>query len=135
MRLEKVVELRDGVKVTVRELTPKILRNLLSQAENVRELSFRELLAERISEVVGLLGDCLELKGENWENLSFSEIETVINAFKEVNKAFFGLMSLSAILTGAREELSTLSEKLKKPASYSQKEDTGNAGTTAGPSS
>jgi len=133
MRLEKVVELRDGVKVTVRELTPKILRNLLvGLPQEELEKQIADFFIHGLEEVISLLGDCIEIEGVSVQELSFSEIEKVWEAFREVNRSFFALLTLTGAISELTFQPKTQSEILKNSASASRKKDLPTSGTTAG---
>lgn len=92
MRLEKKVPIRD-FQVTVRELTPRVVRNILAQLpteEELKTMSVMEYVQKFALDLLNLLGDCIELpNGTTPEDLAFSEIEEIMKAFTEVNQAFF----------------------------------------------
>jgi len=93
MRLERRIEL-DGIgQVVVRELTPRIVRNLLSQIpdeEELKNMTLLEYAKKFMLDFFEFLGDCIELpNGYTYQDLSYSAIEKIMQAFSEVNEAFF----------------------------------------------
>jgi len=92
MRHSKTIELSDGRLATVQELRVKDARRLFA---NMTGVSMPDLLGDKFPEVVGLLGDCLQLPdGEDFDDFSLGDAKAVIDAFSEVNKDFFTLMGL-----------------------------------------
>ena len=98
MRLQKVIRLDDKRSVTINELRVREARHLMAQAKNLEQLEIRMLLSERFDEVASLLGDCVQCpKGETLDDLSFSEVQTIKDAFLEVNAAFLDLLGLASL--------------------------------------
>lgn len=98
MRLQKVIRLDDKRSVTLNELRVKDARHLMAQAKNLEQLEIRMLLSERFDEVASLLGDCVQCpKGETLDDLSFSEVQALKDAFLEVNAAFLDLLGLASL--------------------------------------
>lgn len=98
MRNIKNIKLDDNRSVTLLELRVRDVRRAMGEAKNLENISIDELIGERFNEVAHLLGDCVQLpEGETLEDLTFSEITAIKNAFIEVNTAFLDLMGLAGL--------------------------------------
>lgn len=96
MRLQQQVPLGGTRFVNVQELHVRTGRNLLSQAKKLDQIDVQSLLVDQFDELVGLLGDCVEMpKGETLDDLTFSEVALVKDALLEVNAAFLELMGMA----------------------------------------
>jgi len=100
MRLSKTIPLDEAETTrtaTVRELTPIIVRNMVTQGEAAAAQMLEDLVKGNFAGLLGALGDCVELSADvgGPDGLSYSEIELIKTAFMEVNRAFFGLAAAS----------------------------------------
>ena len=113
MRNSKVVELDDKRKVTLRELRVQDVRNALAEEEKLKALDFSSLIKDetQLADLMNLLGDCVELSPEAMvADLSFSELEEIGGAFRELNAPFFRMLGLiGIILPGAAQPTSASS--------------------------
>jgi len=92
MRHSKTIELSEGRLATVQELRVKDARRLFA---NMTGISVPDLLGDKFPEVVGLLGDCVQLPdGEDFDDFSLGDAKAVIDAFGEVNRDFLGLVGM-----------------------------------------
>lgn len=112
MRNTKVIPLGDNREVIIRELRPKDVRMLLqSMMDNLEAVTMRDMVTAKFPEVCRNLEDCVfPPSGETLEDLSFSEIEVVIEGFKEVNQSFFNLL-------GPINGLQSLMPSISQPSS------------------
>lgn len=100
MRLRKIVKLDDTRSVALNELRVRDARQFMAQAKNFESVEIKTLLTERFDEVADLLGDCLIMpKGENLDDLSFSEVQLIKAALLEINAAFLDLLGLTGLLS------------------------------------
>lgn len=114
MRQQKTVPLGDGRVALVKEVTVKITRVVMSQADALKQLSITALLTNHFDELAALLGDCVEMpQGETLEDLTGSELIQVKNALQEVNADFLDLLGLAVPAPGKPE--STHSTELASP--------------------
>lgn len=102
MRLTKTLQLAAGA-VTVNELTVAHVRTIVNDTKKFGTLDIRALLLDRFDEAVALFGDTLVFTGDaKLDDVSFSELAEIKQAFMEVNAAFLdmmGLADLMAVLT------------------------------------
>jgi hypothetical protein len=97
MRLQKVIPLDNTRAVLLKELTVKIGRRILAQADNLNTADVKALLTDRFDEMVAMMGDCVVMpEGETIDDLAFSEVADVIEGLMEVNENFLGLLGLAA---------------------------------------
>ena len=100
MRNTKTITLSDDCTVVIRELTPNIVRNGLLAGISAGDVTFQTLIGDRYDELLGVLGDSIEVQSSGAEegnssafgDLSFSEVTTVKEAFMEINEPFFALV-------------------------------------------
>lgn len=129
MRTLKTVPLGNDKSVLVSELRVRDARNIMTKAKALQEADIKSLLTERFDELVDLLGDCIQLPAEMaFDDLSFSELESVKDALMEVNQAFLNLVGMTGLLE-------TLSPPLTEAAPSLLNEDTRESQTTDGSSS
>jgi hypothetical protein len=94
----------------------------MAQEKALEAMDVRALLADQFHEIGSLLGDCIVMpEGEKLDDLSFSEVNDVIEGLLEVNAAFLDLLGLAGL-----ENLlpKTPSPTSTEPASSSSSADT-----------
>ncbi|WAR42936.1 hypothetical protein [Methylomonas rapida] len=92
MRHSKTIELSEGRLATVQELRVKDARRLIA---NLTGVGLPDMLGDKFPEVVGLLGDCVQLpEGEDFDDFSLGDAKTIIDTFTEVNRDFFAMVGL-----------------------------------------
>lgn len=97
MRKEKLVDLGSR-KVVVKELTVKGLRNFLDNAEKMGDVPLKDILhGENYNKLCQLFLSCTDLKTDELEDLSISEIKALGKAIAEVNGDFFGLLKILGV--------------------------------------
>jgi hypothetical protein len=133
MRKQKTLKLRDDLSVTVLELTPRDIKNALGLTQKGGELDFEKLLTQDWDDAIAKLAGVIQADPGSLEDLSFSEIADVKDAFMEVNAAFFDLLGSLGLKLGAVGLSSSVVST--EPASYSLSEDTQASSATAGASS
>lgn len=107
MRLTKSVTLGQKRTATVRELRVRDVQNVFAQLEELQTVTIQEIVAHRLHELIGLLDDCIEQpKGEDLEDLTFSEIEAIREAFMEINAPFFRVSGLRHLINMTLKSLS-----------------------------
>jgi hypothetical protein len=95
MRLHKVIPLDNTRSVLLKELHVRTARLILAQAKELKETDVKTLLTDRFDEIVALAGDCVSMpEGETIDDLTFSEVEEVIDGLMETNAAFLRLLGL-----------------------------------------
>jgi hypothetical protein len=102
MRIEKTVDL-GSMQVRVKEITVGELRNLLAQ--DVAGFNAMEWVAGRAALPPDLVGAFTDLTPEMIPKLTFSEMQTIIEAVKEVNAAFFFVIEKLGMLAGFIQEI------------------------------
>ena len=128
MRQERRIELNDAREVVVRELTHRhVVALIQGMPEDLADRPLRSLLTDDLAQVVGLLGDCIEVQGGDWRDLGFSAITSIWETFRELNAPFFELMR--AAMPWMEPEWSSLSTLFAPPSSN---EGTPEPGTMAG---
>ncbi|WP_367154646.1 hypothetical protein [Methylomonas sp. HYX-M1] len=96
MRHSKTIELSDGRLAIVHELRVKDARRLIA---NLTGVGLPDMLGDKFPEVVGLLGDCVQLPaGEDFDEFGLGDARAVVDAFREVNKDFFKLMGMEHLI-------------------------------------
>ena len=108
MRREKIIDL-GHLTVRVKELTVGELRNLLKNEDLVIDIpEFLRGNSGLPPEIVEVFCD---LKREQIEALTFSEVKAIINGIKEVNSDFFDVIEMlgtfAGMLEGARHRKSS----------------------------
>jgi len=133
MRLSKTVDLGEGRTAVVHEMQVQFVRNLLINIKGeLAELQIEELLGERFTELISLSSELIELPGnESIDNLAFSELKAIWEAFKEVNAAFF---DLTGLVTGLISNMNALQPISTKAAASSSNADMPASAATAGAS-
>lgn len=99
-RLQKVVELRPDLIVTVLELRPIDLRAFLSYTGKVSGADLQELILSDWENILHHIGGIIRADVGNLTDISFSEILQLIDVVLEVNQSFFALMGT----LGAKQE-------------------------------
>lgn len=104
---EKIVKLDNDRTVKVKELR---FKDAIKVASNFEELfsdfSVKDLVGEKFEIFKDLISGIVEFpEGEELEDLYFSELEKVLNAFKDVNESFLGLIKYVGL--GGQETIST----------------------------
>jgi|WetSurMetagenome_2_1015567.scaffolds.fasta_scaffold83266_1 hypothetical protein len=95
MRLIKTIFLDNQRAATVKELRVKDMRKLLAGFNGLTTISLTDLLGDRYEEVKGLIEPFFDLPdGEVLDDLTGSEIQLLIDGFKEVNADFLALAGL-----------------------------------------
>jgi len=112
MRLERVVYL-GHMEVRVKEITVGELRNLLAQ--DLGEFNAMEWLAGRTALPANLLQAFTDLSAEKIPTLTFSELQTIIEAVREVNTAFFFVIENMGLLAGFIREMRAAGSKESPP--------------------
>jgi hypothetical protein len=133
MRKQKTIALSDTAKVTLMELRPRDIKHTLGMMQGGADLDFEKLLTENWDDALAKLQGVIQADGIELEDLSFSEIAEVKDAFMEVNAAFFGLLSglgLNLAAVGASSNMPSIA-----PASSSSSAGTETSSATAGASS
>lgn len=102
MRIEKTVDL-GTMQVRVKEITVGELRNLLSQ--DVIGFNAMDWVAGRATLPQDLVGAFTDLTHEMIPKLTFSEMQTIIEAVNEVNAAFFFVIEKMGMLAGFIQEM------------------------------
>lgn len=98
MRRQTLLYLDDNRSVIVKELHVRTARNIIEQAEKLAQVEIIDLFAKRFSEVLELLGDCVEMPtGETLDDLTGSELIEVKEALLKVNAGFLDLLGLVAV--------------------------------------
>lgn len=102
MRFEQLVELQDGRKVILRELRVGDVHKAIGQSGSVLAGVSVASLADpaRLKSLLEVLGDCVDMAECPVESLSFSEIQFLIQEFREVNSAFFGMLAMAGVDLG-----------------------------------
>lgn len=105
MRLEKTIELRDGVKVTVRELTIRDVLLLCPVFEG--EAPLRQRLLSNFDLVRKVIASTTE-PSQDIESLGATDVSRVLEGFFQVNHDFFfnsqAMMFLMALAAEGEEE-------------------------------
>ncbi|MCF7964216.1 MAG: hypothetical protein K9L79_01615 [Methylobacter tundripaludum] len=97
MRRQTLLYLDDNRSVIVKELHVRTARNMMEQAEKLAQVDIIDLLTNRFSEVLDLLGDCVQMPpNETLDDLTGSELIEVKEALLEVNASFLDLLGLVA---------------------------------------
>jgi hypothetical protein len=133
MRKQKTIKLSNSAAVTVLELRPRDIKHALGLTQGGANLDFEKLLTEDWDDAVAKLGGVIQADGIELEDLSFSEIGEVKEAFMEVNAAFFDLiqgLGLNLAVAGLRSNATLIA-----PASALSSEATETSSTTVGASS
>jgi hypothetical protein len=133
MRKQKTLKLRDDLSVTVLELTPRDIKNALGLTQKGGEIDFERLLTQDWDDAIAKLAGVIQADQGSLEDLSFSEIAEVKDAFMEVNAAFFDLLGSLGLKLGAVGLSSN--EPSTAPASPSLSEGTETSSATDGSSS
>jgi hypothetical protein len=99
MRLTKNVTLGPKRTATLRELRVGDVQNVFAQLQDIQTITIAELATTRLHDVVGLIGDCVECPpGETIEDLTFSEVAQLYQAFMELNAPFLRLFPVNELL-------------------------------------
>ena len=117
MRNEKIITLDENRTITVQELRVKDVRQLLSGFTDLDKLDMASLLGERFGGISKLIEPFIEFpEGETIDDLSGSELQQVIDGFKQVNIPFLILAGLerahsTPLTAGEKPEAKTLTER------------------------
>jgi hypothetical protein len=133
MRKQKTIALSETARVTVLELRTRDIKHALGLMQGGVNLDFEKLLTENWDDAFAKLQGVIQPDGIELEDLSFSEIAEVKEAFMEVNAAFFGLLQglgLNLAVAGLRSNAAST-----VPVSASLSEATETSSTTDGASS
>jgi hypothetical protein len=132
MRKQKTLKLRDDLSVTVLELRPRDIKHALSLMQD-GDVDFEKLLKENWDDAIEKLSGVVREDQCDLEELSFSELAEVKEAFMEVNAAFFDLLGGLGLKLAAIGPVSNVASIAL--ASRSSSEDTAASSTTGGDSS
>jgi len=90
MRNSKIIKIGDN-EITIKELRIKDIFGFFNSGQ-MQESSMLELIKSTLSEIS-------DITIEQFDDMSFSEINQLIEGFKEVNKDFFALLSVPEVKT------------------------------------
>ncbi len=90
MQQSKIITLDEanGVTVTVREFKVKAIKELVANAQGIENLPVMDLLTSKFAQLSTFLKPYVETDIP-FDELTFSEIETIVDGLKEVNQSFF----------------------------------------------
>lgn len=129
MRHSKTIPLDENRAISVHELRVKDVRTLLAGFNDISKVDVTQVIGERFAEISGLVEPLLTFPaGESLDDLTGSELEAVIEAFKEVNQPFL-------TLAGLGPAMAILSSGSTSPVASSSNADMATSSTTAGNSS
>ena len=112
MRNANIIMLDENRVVTVQELRVKDVRQLLSGFTDLDKLDMAALLGKRFGEISKLIEPFIEFpEGETIDDLSGSELQQVIDGFKQVNIPFLILAGLERVTAEPKPEPQTLTER------------------------
>ncbi len=104
MRKEKLIDVGEK-KVIVKELRVKDIRNLFENSEKLKEVALKDLLkGENYNQICHLFSCCTDLKPEEIEELSVSEIKEIAKAIMEINSDFFDLLKVLGVAATMTEK-------------------------------
>jgi hypothetical protein len=99
MRNSTFVKLDDNRIVTIQELRVKDVRQLLSGFTDLDKIDVAQLLGNRFAEISSLLEPFIGFpENETIEDLSGSELQEVINGFKQVNIPFLIMAGIATAM-------------------------------------
>jgi hypothetical protein len=133
MRKQKTLKLNDDITVTVLELRPRDLKHAIGLIQGGGDFDFQKLITEDWDDALAKLSGVIRADQGSLEDLSFSEIEEVRDAFVEVNTSFLDLlnkMGLNIGWAGPNSSAGSIG-----PASPLSSEDMPDASITVGVSS
>ena len=112
MRNSKTINLDENRVITVQELRVKDVRQLISGFTDLDKLNVNALLGLRFAEIAALVKPFMTFpEGESIDDLTGSELQLVIEGFKQVNSPFLILAGLepapSAPLRAGEEKIET----------------------------
>lgn len=122
MQLRKVVPVENGT-VTVRELRVKDVRSLMADAGRFSDMDVKELFLDRLDEAAAFLSPLLDLDGVLLEDLTFTELLAVKDAFMEVNHSFLAITGLAAAFGIGPAAMDSPLPNLTEPQSSLSSED------------
>ena len=96
---KKIVKL-DRLKVTINEMRLRNVVEVLANIEDILgkgDLSISDLVTEKFDLVKDLLKDVVTIEGGEIDDLTFSEIDSLIPVFKEVNESFLDKLALMGL--------------------------------------
>lgn len=96
MRKQKTIKI-DEKEITVRELRVKDIRDIIEQGDKIVSGGL-----EQIEEILPLATD---LTLSQIEDMAPSELQTIWNAFREVNAAFFDLAAKTGIAEALKSSI------------------------------
>lgn len=133
MRKQKTLKLNDEITVTVLELRPRDLKHAIGLMQSGGDFDFRKLITENWDDALAKLSGVIRADRGALEDLSFSEIKEVRDAFVEVNTSFLDLLNKLGLNIGWAGPNSNAGST--GPASPSSSAGTQDAAITAGVSS
>ena len=96
MRNSTVIMLDDNRRVEVQELRVKDIRKIISGFTDLDKIDVMALLGPRFAEIAGLIEPFIAFpEGEGIDDLTGSELQLVIDGFKQVNIPFLILAGLA----------------------------------------
>lgn len=99
-RLDKMVQIGD-FNVLVKEITVSQMREIYAGViEDFGNIDLADLLSQPLDEMLKRLAPYIQVIGDdaNMEDMTFSELEKLYVAFKEVNASFFKVVPIDEIL-------------------------------------
>ena len=101
----------DDFKVTIKEITPRDARNLISNVKEVFDnpnIDVMNFIQDKYDLVVDLTKSFIVMpEGKSPDELAFSDIDKIVEEFKKVNKSFLDKMVWMAVLPATPEEIKT----------------------------
>lgn len=96
MRKQKTIKI-DSMEITARELRVKDIRNIIEQGD--------KLVSGGLDQIEKILPLATDLTLSQIEDMAPSELQTIWNAFREVNAAFFDLVAKTGIAEALKSSI------------------------------
>jgi hypothetical protein len=116
---QSVIDL-NGVKVTIKEITPRDAKLVLAnfyKALSDPKLDMMMFIEEKYDHIVDLTKNFIVMPANvSVDELGFSDIDLIIEEFKVVNKSFLDKLVLMGVLNQSETTPKTDLKVLKKPS-------------------
>ena len=96
MRKQKTIKI-DSMEITVRELRVKDIRDIIEQGDKT--------VSGGLDQIEKILPLATDLTLSQIEDMAPSELQTIWNAFREVNAAFFDLVAKTGIAEALKSSI------------------------------
>lgn len=99
----------DGIKIQIKEVTPRDAKKIIASIGEIfgdKDLDIATFITDKYDLVIELTKEFIIVDpGHSIDELGFSDIDKIIESFKEVNQSFLGKLVMMGIISPAEAGL------------------------------